>query len=608
MSPFTPRLEPEAARFLSSTCRAVAVVAAVFCVAVSTLLIANAVQLAAVKPLDNPALEAARERYRAAPDNDELAWEVRALDLMARRAYFTRQWQLRTGAYLLLAGAAVLAACLRALAVLGRRLPEPAALEEASPMEPRTLRWGFLGVGILLVAAALTAALLSSGVYRREFPLARVALAGRELPAETPASQAAADDPTSPAEAASARPPAGGPGLTGTDPEPATTEEHLRNWPQFRGPGGNATAAPQDPPTRWDGPSGQNILWRAEVPLPGFGSPVVWDRRVFLSGADRRAQEIYCWDAVTGELAWRRKIEAVPRTPSTPPRVTADTGYAASTMAVNATAAFAIFATGDLAAVDFDGNLLWARNLGLPEHMYGYASSLALYGGSVIVQFDQTSGGRLLAVDAATGETRWQVPRRVQPSWASPAVVRSGDRTLLLVNGSPILAAYDPADGRQLWQVDGMLGEIAPSPAYADGRVFAGNQLLNLIAVDAASGQMIWETYDDLPDVASPLVAGELLITAASYGVVTCLEAATGDLVWRQEFDTGFYASPILAGGRIYLLDRSGVMRILAAGREPRLIASPAIGEAADATPAFREGRIYIRGERHLFCIGDGDG
>jgi outer membrane protein assembly factor BamB len=133
--------------------------------------------------------------------------------------------------------------------------------------------------------------------------------------------------------------------------------------------------------------------------------------------------------------------------------------------------------------------------------------------------------------------------------------------------------------------------------------VFAADQLLSLIAVDVRTRAKRWEMYDDLPDVASPLAAGELVVAAASYGVVTCLEAATGTVLWRQEFETGFYASPVLAGGRLYLLDRSGVMRILAADRGPQLLGSPAIGEPADATPAFRAGIIFIRGNRHLFCI-----
>jgi outer membrane protein assembly factor BamB len=588
MRPFTRRLDPELARFLASTCKAVAAVAAVFCVAVATLLVANAVQLRTLKVQDNPALTALRERYRSVQEDEELASQIRALDLLARRAYFTRQWQVRTGAYLLLAGVLLLAACLRGAAALGANLPRPGPAEEDPEREQgRGVRRGLAVTAVVLLAAALGAAGWSARMLRRE--------AGRPETrgAESPNQQSGGAAARASGRRARAR--------SASGPELTATAEFRANWPQFRGPGGNGVAAPQDPPVDWDGPSGRNIIWKAEVPLPGFGSPVVWGERVFLSGADPARREIYCWDAGSGRFLWRVPVGA---SGSSPPSVSRDTGYAASTMAVNGQAAFAVFATGELAAVDFEGRLLWTRSLGQPRLNYGYASSLALYGDTVLVQIDQEESGRLLAVEAGTGRTRWESPRRVLASWASPVVVDTGRRVEVLLNGNPLLASYDPSTGKELWQVSGRRGEIAPSPAYAEGRVFAADQLLSLIAVDVRTRAKIWEMYDDLPDVASPLAAGELVVAAASYGVVTCLEAATGGVVWRQEFEAGFYASPVLAGGRLYLLDRAGVMRILEASREARLLASPAIGEPADATPAFRDGRIFLRGLRHLFCIG----
>jgi outer membrane protein assembly factor BamB len=179
----------------------------------------------------------------------------------------------------------------------------------------------------------------------------------------------------------------------------------------------------------------------------------------------------------------------------------------------------------------------------------------------------------------------------------------------IFLNGTPVLAAYDPArKGLKLWDLFGMMGENAPSPAYSNGRVFAANQLLSMVAADARTSDKLWEVYDDLPDVASPLAWDGLVLMAASYGVVTSLDAASGEVLVRQEFPKGFWASPILAGGRIYALDLSGVMRIFAADRTLKLLASPAIGEPTVATPAFRNGDIFIRGDRHLFCIRGGRG
>jgi hypothetical protein len=168
----------------------------------------------------------------------------------------------------------------------------------------------------------------------------------------------------------------------------ATHEELMANWPQFRGPGGNGVAGSQDPPTDWDGASGINILWKAEVPRPGQNSPVVWGDRVFLSGGDESAREIFCWNAETGKLRWRTAVPRKAGPNAVLPIVDSNTGFAAPTMAVNGREVFALFATGDLAALDFSGKILWTRDLGVPEMKYG--CPLLAVRNAVIVQHDQT--------------------------------------------------------------------------------------------------------------------------------------------------------------------------------------------------------------------------
>jgi outer membrane protein assembly factor BamB len=578
MMPFTRRIDPGLARFLVSTCRGVAVVAAVFCVAVATLLVANYVEAASVKPLESPALAALREQYRAAPD-DELAGNIRALDLAARRVFFTAQWQNRAAAIMLIAAAAVLVACLRGASALAKRLPKPLPGEgEALRPVPRAARITLSAAGGLLLAGALAAAVL----------------ANRLLPPDLSAGAAGSGA----VRAAGLGSRSGG-GAAGS---PAISPEQLANWPQFRGPGGNGIAVQQDPPTEWDGPSGKNIAWKVEVPLPGKNSPVVWGDRVFLSGADASSREVFCWDVVTGKLQWRTSIPTGAAAAGDI-RLSDDTGWAAPTMAVDGKAAYALFATGDLVALDFDGNILWSRSLGIPELNYGTGSSLALLGDLLLVQRDQLEGGRLIAIDTATGRNRWQIERKVTSSWSSPIVVDTDAGARVFLNGTPSLAAYDPVRRRELWTLDGMMGENAPSPAYADGRVFAANQLLSMVAADAKTGEKLWEVYDGLPDVASPLAGDGFVVMAASFGLITALDAATGDLLAQHEFKTGFWASPILAGSRVYALDQSGVTRIFRADRTLELLASPTLGEATVATPAFRSGDVFIRGDRHLFCI-----
>ncbi|HTZ51811.1 MAG TPA: PQQ-binding-like beta-propeller repeat protein [Spirochaetia bacterium] len=593
-----PALAPDFARFLSSACRGVALVAGLFSVAVTTLLVANYVQARTINPVENPAPAQLRERFKSGPDDPTLAEQIRRLDLAARRFYFTRQWQTRTAGWALVAAVAVLAACLKAMGALARVPPKPpTGTAGDTKLDAPRARTALAIAGAGLLAAGLVSAFLGARLLGPD---------PTEAPDRVLAAPASASAPAAVAAEAAAPVMAATPSEAATPAAPPTPPARIQdNWPQLRGPGGNGILPKGNPPVDWDGATSRNVLWKVQVPLPGRGSPAVWGDRVFLSGADASHREVFCWNSVTGALLWRRAVEM----DTTPPGVADTTGYAASSVAVNGRAVFAIFPDGKLAAVGMDGTIQWTRGLGPIEMNYGYAASPAVAPGALFVQLDQLEGGSLLCLDPETGATRWETSREVTSCWASPVLMDSPRGTLVLANGNPILAAYDAGKGRKLWEAGGMRGENAPSPAFADGRVFASNQLLSLTAVKATDGSRLWEIYDDFPDVASPLAVpkGPLFI-AASYGVVSALDAATGKPFWKKEFPTGFYASPILAGGRVYCLDRSGVMRIFAAGPTMDLVGSPALGERADATPAFLGGSIFIRGEKHLFCIRSGNG
>ena len=150
-----------------------------------------------------------------------------------------------------------------------------------------------------------------------------------------------------------------------------------------------------------------------------------------------------------------------------------------------------------------------------------------------------------------------------------------------------------------------MMGEVAPSPAYADGMVFVVNEYARLAAIRVGGiAQLAWEFDDYLAEVASPVATGEFLIVATSYGAVACFDSKTGEELWVHDFDEGFYASPVLVGDLVYLMDMNGLMHIVKAGREFQSVGQCPLGEKAMATPAFSDRHIYIRGTEHLFCIG----
>jgi outer membrane protein assembly factor BamB len=273
-------------------------------------------------------------------------------------------------------------------------------------------------------------------------------------------------------------------------------------------------------------------------------------------------------------------------------------------MAADGTGVFAIFATGDVAGLDLAGNRLWQRNLGVPENHYGHSSSLLIYRDLLIVQYDHDGGSRLLGLDTGTGETVWETPRQVMTAWSSPIVVYTGRRPEIIINANPFVGSYDPDTGRELWQVECMYGEVGSSPTYLDGLVYAANQFAQLVAIDVDTREILWEVYDDLPDASSLLAAEGCLYVPTSYGYLSCLDAATGELYWAHDYGGSSYSSPIYAAGKVYWMDKTGVMHILQAGKEFASVSDPPLGEPSWAVPAFVDGRIYIRGEQHLYCIG----
>ena len=542
--------------------RGVAYAAAGFGLILCILLIANYIQTKVVDPLNNPSLTALMEMLEEDPQNAALKDQIRSLDLLARKAYFTSQWQLRTGGLLLLGSFAVLFISLRLMGSVRQRMPAPEGCPDADDSwltAIKARKWIVAG-GVCLLATTLVTAIIS------HHEISRITFEH----------------------------------ISDMD----STEALNDNWPNFRGPNGIGVASAEHPLADWDGPSGRGIHWKVEVPKPGYSSPVVWGNRIFLTGGDNNGREVYCFDAENGAIRWQQPVTDIPGSPENPPRTHTDTGYAPSTVATNGRFVCAIFPTGDLICFDMEGNRVWAQNLGVPDNHYGHASSLLIFENLLFVQYDQNRRSRLLALDVSTGETVWRAERSVI-SWSTPICVNSGNRMELILTNSISVEAYDPRTGVKLWGLDCMGGEMGPSAAYADGWVYAANDYAVVAGIQLTSdgAELVWEYDEDMPDTSSPLATDQYLFIATSYGYIVCLNAKTGETLWYQEFDDGFYASPILAGGRVYAMDLQGVMHVFQADKAYKSIGEPALGEPSSCTPAFVGDRMYVRGEKYLYCI-----
>jgi len=394
-----------------------------------------------------------------------------------------------------------------------------------------------------------------------------------------------------------------------------------RQWAQFRGVGGNGVYVGGDAPAAWDGKSGKGVLWKAPVALPGYCSPVVWEGRVFVAGANEQKREVYCFSVEAGKLLWQSEVKDVPGGGGKPARVWREANYAAPTVATDGRRVYAVFANGDVGCFDLEGARLWAVSVGISDNAYGHASSPVICGELVIIQFDQgqAQGGqsRLLALDGRSGQTAWSVKRPVGASWATPLVIRGGGREQIVACGVPWIISYEVATGQELWRADCMEGGYwaAPSPVYGKGVIYAVTEGAVLAAVrvdgsgDVSKTHVAWRALDDLPSVCSPVSNGELVFIVASSGLLTCHDAKDGKKLWQRDYsgeDRLFESSPVIAGDRVYFMDSQGVMYIVRAAREFGEVGRCELGEGCPgASPAFVDGRMYIRGEKHIYCVGE---
>jgi outer membrane protein assembly factor BamB len=385
---------------------------------------------------------------------------------------------------------------------------------------------------------------------------------------------------------------------------PVDPSLYKSNYPSFRGPFGNGVTWFKNVPVDFDGPSGRNILWKVAIPLPGNNSPVIWGDKLFLTGASSLKREIYCYDRFGGKLLWTVVADNIPGSPGAVPKVTDDTGLAAPSVATDGRYVFAIFATGDLLAVDMNGSRVWAKNLGVPDNHYGHSSSLLVLKDKLYVQYDTNKARKLMAFSVISGQLLWETNRNVKISWASPILANIGGKYQVILSADPLVAGYDAETGKEAWSSAVLSGEVGPSPAFGEGLVFAAIEYARLVAIHPGDGRIVWEADEYLPEVSSPVANGGFLFIATSYGVLACYDAKSGAKLWENDSGTGYYSSPVVADNKLFIFDTEGTLQVYAISGEKNLLSESVLGEKVFTTPAFSNGRMYIRAGGSLFCIG----
>lgn len=396
------------------------------------------------------------------------------------------------------------------------------------------------------------------------------------------------------------------------------------NWAHWRGPTGNGTAANASPPIEWS--DTKNVKWKVEVPGRGLSSPVIWDNRIFVTTAVPVAGEsasglptlefkVLCYDRHDGKLLWEKTAVV-----AKPHQKTHETnGFASASPCTDGEHVYAHFGSRGLYCYSMNGDLVWKRDdFGKMETLFGFGegSSPTLVGDMILVPWDHKGPSALYALDKRTGNTIWKADRQEPTEWSTPLVVEHAGRKQVILNGQKSVRSYDLETGKELWRCGGQTLRPIASPVAANDLVIVGSGFqgayVGAFRLDGegdirGTNKVVWQINHDAPDVASPLLstAGRLYFHKGKTGLLSCVDAATGKphyFARRIGLDNP-YASPIEANGHIYLTARSGTTVVIADADDLKVLATNHLDETIGATPAPVDKELFIRGDKHLYCI-----
>lgn len=388
-----------------------------------------------------------------------------------------------------------------------------------------------------------------------------------------------------------------------------------QNWPCWRGPNGDGTSAENNLPAEWD--SVKNVVWKTEVPGTGYSSPIIWEDKLFTLTADREKQEkiLLCYNSKNGKLLWQKTVlkgafEAKHN----------DNSFASGTPSTDGELVFLSVLDGEdvvVAAYDFSGNKVWEQRPGKFSSPHGYSCSPVLYGDNVYINGDSMGDSFVAALSKKDGKVVWRI-KHPNPahSFSTPIFREMAGKKQMIFCGNKQITSYNPENGARYWFINGPSEDFCSTPIYNQK-----NDLLlissawpqrHLLAIkpdgegDVTDSKIVWRTTKGAYYVPSPVCTGNYMFSTMTNGRVYCIEVATGNIMWEENLGKQ-YASPVLAGGLVYMPNDEGVITVIKPGPAFQKVAQNSIGENMNASPAISNGKIYLRGYKHLFCIGKQD-
>ncbi len=397
---------------------------------------------------------------------------------------------------------------------------------------------------------------------------------------------------------------------------------HAANWPAWRGPDGNGISAERDLPTSWS--QTENVAWRLPMPSWSGSTPVIWREHLFLNVADGQDLQAWAVDRNSAAILWKRPLgtgnyKANKQNMSSPSPVT------------DGRTVWFMTGTGIVKAFDFKGAGLWSRDIqaeyGKFGLNFGYGASPLLHDGALFIPvlhgMKTDDPSYLLKLDGNTGKTLWKreratTARNESPdSYVTPQLLRTGGKAEVVLSGGNCVTGHDPASGEETWRAWGLnptddgFYRIIASPVVFDGMVYSPTRVRPFLAVrgggkgDVSKSHVAW-TFDNGPDVPSPVTDGKLLYLPTDKGIMWVVDAKTGKQVYggKRIRPATYSSSPVLADGKLYISNEEGTTVVLKAGPEFEVLAENHLGEYTLSSPAVSDGQIFLRTDKAVYCVG----
>lgn len=391
----------------------------------------------------------------------------------------------------------------------------------------------------------------------------------------------------------------------------AASSVFAENWPQWRGPRLDGTSQDRGFP---EAVTEKSIVWKTELPGEGHASPIVWDDRIFTVAMVPDVQErvLVCLDRGKGKVLWEQTV--LKSVPEGKHRLNS---HASSTPATDGERVFTAFLDQDqvvVSAHDFTGKQVWQVRPGTFASKHGFCSSPILYQDKVIVNCDHDGPGYIVALSAKDGKEVWRVARPNQTrSYCVPLIRTLAGRPQMVLSGSKCVTSYDPENGRLLWMMDGPTEQFVASPVFDEKSglllLSGGFPEHHILAIkpdgvgDVTHSHIVWRTNKGVAYVPSPVCVGGRFLIVSDSGIGHCFDAKTGEILWEERLKE-HHASLVAAEGRAYFINDFGVMRTVKPGKKFDLVAESEFGEKVFASPALSDGQLFVRGSKHLFCVG----